>query len=333
ILAQDFHYSQFYNAPIHLNPALTGVFNGDVRLQGNYRSQWRQVPVEYQTFTLAVDKKFIRNIEKSSFFAAGLGLNYDLAGDGNLAWTDVNLNASFTQHLSKGFFVTLGGQAAVIQRKFDEEFLRFADQFDPGSGSFNQSINTSETFATQNHSFADFSLGVNFHWQALEHYSRFDYKEKRSKVDLGVGLMHLAQPDQSFIEDIDVPLYRRLSAYVRGVLQIAQPLDLVAAFSVQSQGPYREYVFMEGLRIHLDRQPGKQIALQAGIGYRFNEFGDAYFPTVQIEYNALRVGLSYDINTSDFNIATLRNGGFEISAQYLFKKVRPVLSRRFCPII
>jgi hypothetical protein len=221
----------------------------------------------------------------------------------------------------------------VIQRKFEQEMLRFADQFDPSSGAFNQAINTGETFATQNHSFADFSLGVNFRWQALDRFNRFDYKDKRSKVDVGFGLMHLTTPDQSFIEDLKVPLYRRLSAYVDGVLQINNSLDLVAAFSVQSQGPYEEYVFMEGLRVHLNRQPGKQLSLQGGIGYRFNDFGDAYFPSVQLEYNALRVGLSYDVNTSDFNIATLRNGGFELSVQYLFKKVRPVLSRRFCPII
>jgi len=55
--AQDFHYSQFYNAPLHLNPALTGIFRGDIRAMGNYKSQWTDVPVDYKTVTLAVDKK------------------------------------------------------------------------------------------------------------------------------------------------------------------------------------------------------------------------------------------------------------------------------------
>ncbi len=25
--AQDFHYSQFFNSPLHLNPGLTGIYN------------------------------------------------------------------------------------------------------------------------------------------------------------------------------------------------------------------------------------------------------------------------------------------------------------------
>ena len=37
---QDIHHSQFYTAPLNLNPGLTGIFNGDQRLALNYRRQW-----------------------------------------------------------------------------------------------------------------------------------------------------------------------------------------------------------------------------------------------------------------------------------------------------
>jgi len=42
--AQDIHYSQFDRSPLNINPALTGLFKGDLRFIGNYRSQWNRVP-------------------------------------------------------------------------------------------------------------------------------------------------------------------------------------------------------------------------------------------------------------------------------------------------
>ena len=39
INAQDIHFSQFYMAPLNLNPALTGVMNCQQRLAGNYRNR------------------------------------------------------------------------------------------------------------------------------------------------------------------------------------------------------------------------------------------------------------------------------------------------------
>jgi len=331
--AQDFHYSQFYNAPVYLNPALTGVFNGDLRVQGNFRSQWTSVPVDYLSFSAFVDKKFIPRFARSSFFAAGLGLNYDRAGDGNLSWFDINLNGAYTQHLSKGFFLTLGGQARFGQRSFNEAGLRFADQFDPDRGRFDPGNVTGERFGNTGHGFLDLGVGLNFHWQALDRYARYDYKEKRSKIDVGVALFHLTEPDQGFIEDVEVPLMSRFSAYAQGLLQLGGKLDLAAGLTLQRQGPYAENVGMGGLRFHLNRQPGKQIALQGGIGYRWDEIGDAFFPTLQLHYNDWRFGVSYDVNVSDFNVATLNNGGWELSVRYIRKKVRPVIGRRFCPLI
>jgi len=56
--AQDFHYSQFYNAPMSFNPALTGIFNGDERISASLRDQWRSVPVPWFNFSVGYDRKF-----------------------------------------------------------------------------------------------------------------------------------------------------------------------------------------------------------------------------------------------------------------------------------
>ena len=71
-----------------------------------------------------------------------------------------------------------------------------------------------------------------------------------------------------------------------------------------------------------------------GAGYRFHDFGDAIYPVLEIEYhNTLRVGLGYDINVSDFNVATRRRGGIELNVRYLFRKVCPLPEFKFCQLI
>ena len=39
--AQDIHFSQYFNSPLSLNPAQTGNFDGNWRIVGNTRDQWR----------------------------------------------------------------------------------------------------------------------------------------------------------------------------------------------------------------------------------------------------------------------------------------------------
>ena len=41
--AQDNHFSQFYAAPMTVNPALTGLFDGRYRGIVNYRTQWNSI--------------------------------------------------------------------------------------------------------------------------------------------------------------------------------------------------------------------------------------------------------------------------------------------------
>jgi len=53
--AQDPGFSQFFASPLTLNPALTGKFNGVVRVAGNYRNQWPTINNAFITSTISVD--------------------------------------------------------------------------------------------------------------------------------------------------------------------------------------------------------------------------------------------------------------------------------------
>src|SRR5580698_3638326 len=63
----DPHFSQYYANPLWLNPALTGVINGDARVTANYKNQWANVNNAYNTGALAADFRATDKI--------GLGIN------------------------------------------------------------------------------------------------------------------------------------------------------------------------------------------------------------------------------------------------------------------
>ena len=69
--AQDLHFSQFYEAPLLRNPALAGLFEGDVRAQLVYRNQWGSVTTPYQTGSLNGEYKFAIG-RGDDFVTAGL---------------------------------------------------------------------------------------------------------------------------------------------------------------------------------------------------------------------------------------------------------------------
>src|SRR5688500_14821174 len=77
--AQDMHFSQFFEAPLLRNPALAGIFTGDLRVQGVYRTQWGSLTVPYRTgsFDLEYKKPIGRG---DDFITTGIQVLFDKAG-------------------------------------------------------------------------------------------------------------------------------------------------------------------------------------------------------------------------------------------------------------
>ena len=103
---QDLHFSQFYLHPITLNPATTGVFEGDLRFSGLYRSQWASVPVSYQSFAAAADWKAVRR--NTNLLSVGFAMQHDRAGDAGLTWTQAGVTAAVTQALGENQAIGVG---------------------------------------------------------------------------------------------------------------------------------------------------------------------------------------------------------------------------------
>jgi len=314
--AQDLHFSQFYHLPLQANPAATGIFQGDWRVAGIYRSQWTSVPVDYRTFAVAFDTKVVRRGNYS--INGGLLLARDQAGDAGLSWTQLGLTGSIARALNEDQALVVGASVALVQRALDFGKLTFKNQW---SGDvYDSNSPTGENLGPSSGFVPTLSAGL------LWHYGPAD---TRSYLDAGVGMAHLNRPVISFRDDATANLPMRFNVLLNGAWQLNEHLDVVGFASAQQMTKTREIVAGAGLRRALVTGPVNATALQFSLAVRL---GDALIPAIQLERNGWTVGLSYDWNTSDFQQVTQNHGGLEIAVVYRHLSVPPVKIFKSCPI-
>ena len=317
--AQDIHFSQVGNSPLNISPALTAVFNGDVRAVANYKSQWQSVPVSFMTFSGSFEKKFVHSRLPNSLFGGGLIFDHDRAGHGDLSLSRLGLNLAYTQQLSRRLFITGGFQFSIAQRMFKPQQLSFdsqyiGDKFDAGTDS-------GEVFENPSFVFLNYTGGLNVHYQL---------PSKRARLDFGVSGFNLNQANQSFYDKNDVRLLRRTHIYALGSVMLGEKVDIVGLGLVSLQDTYSENVFGVGFKFYLSDAMSKELSLQLGANLRI---GDAVIPNIEIEYrNTYKVAISYDVNVSDFNAATSGKGSPEFSFFYTLKEIKPLEQTKICPL-
>lgn len=327
---QDIHFSQFGNSPLNLSPGLAGVFGGDLRFVGNYRSQWRSVPVPYTTFSGSVENKlYLTKGRYDKFLTLGGMINYDRQGSLHLTSLQIGIPVSLTLPLARNKFLTLGATPAFGQRAFNQNKVNFGNQWD--GCVFDPGINPNEDLLLQNTSlkYFDLSAGVNFRMQGIT---------KRNRLDLGGAMHHINRPYHDFWSSTlndpgNVRLYNKLSVYALGLVQVKPNFDLMVQGSYQKQGAYEEIVYGGGVRFHLNQKPYRELALQIGADYR-SRYQDALIPHVEVLYKTWMLGVTYDVNFwSDVNLVTNRRGGPEVSLIYRLYKIKPLPVFKSCPII
>ncbi len=315
--SQDLHYTQFYNSPLNINPANTGIYNGDLRFNLSLRDQWRAVPVPWFTFSGSVDKKFYPKNSDNSFFAFGFIYNYDRQGSSKLNLNNVNITGSYSRILNKQNIITGGAMIGYASRGFNQDLLQWDSQWD--GTMFNGSLPTGENFDIERVGFIESGLGVNYRFQ----------KSTRTKLDVGLGVFHLMEPEANFYRSDDVKLPRRISLNGVASIQLIDELDLQLHALDQWQGSYNELLVGGLAKIYLSQKRGREKELHLGIAYRTAGF---LAPKIALQFSNLYIGASYDIDMTEFSNIHDNNGGPEFHLRYIITNVKPLKLFKICPI-
>lgn len=302
--AQDSHYTQYFASPLTLNPALTGLTQCDLRLSANYREQWASVSGNpFTTATLSYDMATLKDrLNNGDAVGVGVLASYDKSGTGGLQNITIGLSAAYHKAFGaeKQHNLSLGIQGALVQKNLDFTKLKFEDQHDPSGGTPYQ---TKENLPNSDLTYPDFNFGLMYSGRVSEYATAY----------VGFSLYHLTQPVESFLGGSNT-IHSRYTAHLGGSFDLNQNIVLYASGLYQTQASASEIIGGAAVGFVLnpgyDQEFSRASVLYLGGWYRY---GDAVAPYIGFEWSKMKLGLSYDVNMSNFNTATNGNGGYEIS--------------------
>lgn len=303
IESQDYHFSQFYASPMTLNPALTGKFDGGMRLGGIYRVQWSNVNTSsflYQTPSFSAD---------FNLFKRKLGLGIVVLNDqtNNKIFNTLEGGLSISYKIAtEKFGVAFGLQGWYSQNYFD---------YNKVSQNFRQTEPTAIDMIRR----MDFNAGI---------FS--DYKFENGQVIYGgFSTYHLLRPKDKFSSTglVNAQLPMKFTAQLGADLIINDKLNLIPGLMYARQSTASQINTGATFAYYLRKEEDNDMILYAGVWSRWNELkSQALIPKIGYEIKKIRITAAYDLVTnslaSEVNVAhSARPNTFELSIIYVFKRL------------
>jgi len=301
-VAQDIHFSQFYENAILRNPALTGIFSGDYKVGVNYRTQWSDISVPFTTALISAETRVATNKELGDYLSFGVTATYDKAGSIDFTSMQVYPAINFNKSMEDvhNTYISIGFAAGFIQRSVDMSKMTFSSQYVNGYNAANPS---GENMSFKNVHNYDLAAGVSVN-SSVGTDNKVNYY-------IGAAGFHVTQPNQSFY---DGGQFVRLETKWTGSLGVKYLVnDQVSTtfhFNYTMQSPYQEIIGGGLISWKAIGQNAAPVTLYAGL---FGRLHDAIIPTIKMDYESYSITLSYDINTSTLKPASNGYGGYEIS--------------------
>jgi type IX secretion system PorP/SprF family membrane protein len=301
---QDIHFSQFYEMPLLRNPALGGIYRGDVRTTSAFRNQWGSVTVPYQTLGVGFEAKFGVSQNSDDFLSVGVQMTNDVAGDSRLGRTQALPMVAFHKILDpdRSGYLTLGFLGGPVQQRFDPTRLRLGDQF--VNGAYSALNPTQQSFSNTNVTYWDPAVGLS--WSQVAGYDTRYY--------FGLAYFHFLKPRVAFSPQYDFRLNPKWIFNAGMNTPLSDNDRLIFYLDYFTQGGNRQGqggAMVSHNFVSTDDEFG--ISLSAGGFYRWN---DAIMPVIKMDIYSFGVGMSYDINASKLRSASTFRGGLEVTLSF-----------------
>lgn len=303
--AQGLHFSQYYNAPMLLNPANTALMSdNDYRIGVNYRQQWATIPVPYTTMSAFADFQAFRSEAlQNNWLGIGLAFFNDKAGDGDLSLSQVQLSLAYHIQLGEISMVSVGLYGGYDQRSINFNNLTFDAQWDGFKFDKNLANREQDNIAKTN--FNDFGAGVNYAY----------FPNENVYIKFGAGVAHVNQPKESFY-NFENKIGIRPIANVDALLNLNQTFTLNPSVYYSYQKDAMELLYGTLLDVYVAGSKENSTDLIFGAFHRWNE---ALVGAFGIKYGGLKVMCSYDYTISKLATENRGNGALEFSLIYMGK--------------
>lgn len=302
--SQDIHFSQMFETPLLRNPALAGIFSGDVRAQAVYRTQYNAVAHAYQTASANVEYKML--ITKDDYLTIGGQLLYDKAGTVSLTSTHILPALNYHKSLSdqRSSYLSLGVMGGYVQRRIDPSKITTNSQYD--GSSHNELMYNGETFPSPSYSYFDGSVGLSFNTELGANPDNNMYA--------GLAYHHFNKARKvSFYTESNIELTPKwvASAGIRSSITDYNYITIEADYS--RQGAYKQIIGGLLYSMKLESPDEPRYIVHGGAYVRWN---DAIIPVAKLEMKPMSFAVSYDVNISKLSQGSKGRGGFEISIVY-----------------
>lgn len=297
--SQDLHFSQYFNAPMLVNPANTG-FNPDFdyRIGANYRSQWASVGNPYNTMSAWGDTKLFADRFENGWVGVGASLLKDVAGSGSLTSTSAYASVAYHQMIGYNSLLSAGFGLGYTSKRIDITKLTFDNQWN--GKFFDVTIPANEPFSYSQTAYLDLQMGLNYAYFASENVY----------FNAGVSIMHINHPRESFFDPTisDNRLQRRFTAFLNSNIKIQDVWIVNPNIYVSKMGNAWETVLGFNANRDLSGDGLQQFVL--GLYYRHK---DALIPMLGYQVNDLRITVNYDATVSGLNNLNGSRGAYELS--------------------
>jgi type IX secretion system PorP/SprF family membrane protein len=310
--AQDPGFSQFFASPLTLNPALTGKFNGVVRVAGNYRNQWPSINNAFITSTISIDGGILKGrLPENDTWGIGLMAMTDKTASGILTSNFLSFSTSYHKSLDEDGLhqIGVGFQGSYANKSLDGTRLTFEDglQLD---GTWLRSPTEAINSEMINVHYFDMNVGVLYN--ASSNGSNNYY--------FGASAYHLNHPRESFlgVDTINVPT--RVTFHGGGYFPVAGSAStLYVSGLFNNQAGAHDFVLGGAWEVTASTDEQNPANFYAGLWARISNVTDAVIPYIGLDYGNFNLGLTYDVNVSSLQTASQSRGGIEISLIYIKK--------------
>lgn len=298
--AQDLHFSQYFNAPLLVNPANTGFEpDADWRLGVNYRNQWASISNNpYKTFSAWGDAQLFNRRFENGWMGIGGSLLRDVAGSGNLSSTKAYASVAYHQMLGLSSLLSVGFTGGVVNKRVDIGKLTFDDQWN--GKFFDITIPSGEPFAYSSVYYFDMQMGVNYAW----------FPNENTYLNAGLSVMHLNKPNESFFSTNTAlsETNRRYTFFLNGSFKQSDRWILSPNVYYSRMASSEEWVLGMIANYNLSGDGNTQL-----IGGLYLRKGDAAIPMAGYQWNGFKLIVSYDVTTSSLSTYNQTRGAYELS--------------------